>query len=97
MSCSVNGELLWPIMLQSKPHCHTVSGYSDTYLLYLLANIVDLLSQILVYKTLKCLTFNLTYTVSHGTHGTHVVIYMPVFTKNEDTELSLGLFMKVAI
>ena len=55
------------------------------------------LSQILVYKTLKCLTFNLTYTVSHGTHGTHVVIYMPVFTKNEDTELSLGLFMNVAI
>ena len=86
-------------MLQWKPHCHTVSGYSDTYLLYiyLLANIVDLLSQILVYKTLKCLTFNLTYTVSHGTYCTHVVIYIPVFTKNEDTELSLGLFMNIAI
>ena len=29
--------------------------------------------------------------VSYGTHGAHVVIYIPVFTINEDTALSLGL------
>ena len=78
------------------PYCIWLQWYVP--LVHLFATqLVDLLSQILVYKTLKCLTFNLTYTVSHGTHGTHVVVYMPVFTKNEDTELSLGLFMNVAI
>ena len=43
------------------------------------------------------INFNLTYTVSYGTYGTHVVVDMPVFTKNKDTELFFGLFMKLVI
>ena len=54
-------------------------------------------SQSSVYETLMCSTFNLTHTVSYGTYGTLVVIYMPVFTKNEDTELSLGLLVNLVI
>ena len=49
-------------------------------LVYLfLANIVALLSQ--NYSvTPRYPTFNLTHTISYGSYGTHVVIYILVFT-----------------
>ena len=34
---------------------------------------------------------NLTHTVSYRSYSTHVVIYITVFTINDDTALSLGL------
>ena len=57
-----------------------VSGYSDTscIIIYLLANIVTLLSQ--NYSvTPRPLTFNLIRTFSYSSYCTHVVIYIPVF------------------
>ena len=30
IDCLIDCDYLWPVMLQWRPHYHTVSGYSDT-------------------------------------------------------------------
>ena len=61
-----------------------VSGYSDTFV-YLFASQHH--HSTFGKLTPRHLTFNLTHTISYGSNGTHVVIYISVFAKT----LSCGI------
>ena len=77
-------DWLWPIMLQWRPHCHVTRLSDFVYLVAVIPHVYLFASQhchstFRKLLTPRCLTFNLTHTISYGSYGTNVVIYIPVF------------------
>ena len=85
----INCNWPWPIVLQWRPHCYfTKLSDTDMYYMYLVTMkpLVHLFANQHCHSTLtiisitstycRCLTFNLTCTVSYTTYVTYVVIYV---------------------
>ena len=98
ITCSIDYNWLWPIMLQWWPHCYFtrlspieilhVSGYSDSYVCSFVSQYCC--STFTKLVTPRHLTFNLTPTISYGSNGTHVVIILCLYLLTEVAVLSLG-------
>ena len=77
----------WPIMLQWWPHYHVIRLSNYVYLVAVIPHVYLFASQhccstFRKLLTPRCLTFNLTHTISYSNYVTHVVIYciyVPVF------------------
>ena len=91
LSCCNGGHIA--IFLDCRIEIRITCIWLQWYLLYiyLLAKIVALLSQNLLLLTPNCVTFNLARTISNGSYGIHVVIYIPVISHWRCSTISWSL------